>query len=75
MDVPDIPSVNLKTSYLQLKDIIEEIRKVVTASHMVDSPTVRIVDNPGGTRSAVVFTEGKFADLIGPTGPTGPTGF
>jgi len=55
MDVPDIPSVNLKTSYLQLKDIIEETRKTVQESHLVDSNTARIVDNPGGTRSIVVF--------------------
>jgi len=54
MDVPDIPSVNLKTSYLDLKDIIEETRKTVQESHLVDSDTARIVDNPGGTRSIVV---------------------
>jgi len=55
MDVPDIPSVNLKTSYLQLKDIIEETRKTVQESHLVDSDTARIIDNPGGTRSIVVL--------------------
>lgn len=55
MDVPDITSVNLQTSYLQLKDIIEETRKTVQESHLVDSNTARIVDNPGGTRSIVVL--------------------
>jgi len=55
MDVPNIPSVNLKTSYLDLKDIIEETRKTVQESHLVDSDTARIVDNPGGTRSIVVL--------------------
>ena len=54
MDVPDIPSVNLKTSYLEMKDILEETRKTVQESHLVDSNTARIVDNPGGTRSIVV---------------------
>jgi hypothetical protein len=55
MDVPDIPSVNKQTSYLKLKDIIEETRKTVQESHLVDSDTARIVDNPGGTRSIVVL--------------------
>ena len=55
MDVPDIPSVNLKTSYLKLKGIIEKTRKTVQESHLVDSDTARIVDNPGGTRSIVVL--------------------
>ena len=54
MEVPDIPSVNLKTSYLEMKDILEETRKTVQESHLVDSNTARIVDNPGGTRSIVV---------------------
>ena len=54
MDVPDITSVNLKTSYLEMKDILEETRKTVQESHLVDSNTARIVDNPGGTRSIVV---------------------
>ena len=72
MDVPDIPSVNLKTSYLDLKDIIEETRKTVQESHLVDSDTARIVDNPGGTRSIVVLgTEinqsGKEVLVIAPT--------
>jgi hypothetical protein len=72
MDVPDIPSVNLKTSYLDLKDIIEETRKTVQESHLVDSDTARIVDNPGGTRSIVVLgTEinqsGKEVLVINPT--------
>ena len=54
MEVPDITSVNLKTSYLEMKDILEETRKTVQESHLVDSNTARIVDNPGGTRSIVV---------------------
>jgi hypothetical protein len=54
MDIPDIPSVNLNTSYLDMKDILEETRKTVQESHLVDSNTARIVDNPGGTRSIVV---------------------
>ena len=72
MDVPDIPSVNLKTSYLQLKDIIEETRKTVQESHLVDSNTARIVDNPGGTRSIVVVGNeinqtGREVLVINPT--------
>lgn len=54
MDIPDITSVNLNTSYLGMKDILEETRKTVQESHLVDSNTARIVDNPGGTRSIVV---------------------
>lgn len=54
MDVPDITSVNLQTSYLEMKDILEETRKTVQESHLVDSNSARIVDNPGGTRSIVV---------------------
>ena len=54
MDVPDIPSVNKKTDYQNLKGIIEKTRKTVQESHLVDSNTARIVDNPGGTRSIVV---------------------
>jgi len=72
MDVPDIPSVNLKTSYLDLKDIIEETRKTVQESHLVDSDTARIVDNPGGTRSIVVVGNeinqtGREVLVINPT--------
>jgi hypothetical protein len=72
MDVPDIPSVNLKTSYLNLKDIIEETRKTVQESHLVDSDTARIVDNPGGTRSIVVVGNeinqtGREVLVINPT--------
>jgi hypothetical protein len=55
MDVPDIPSVNKKTDYQNLKGIIEKTRKTVQESHLVDSDTARIVDNPGGTRSIVVL--------------------
>jgi hypothetical protein len=72
MEVPDIPSVNLKTSYLDLKDIIEETRKTVQESHLVDSDTARIVDNPGGTRSIVVVGNeinqtGREVLVINPT--------
>jgi hypothetical protein len=76
MDIPDIPSVNLKTSYLDLKDIIEETRKTVQESHLVDSDTARIVDNPGGTRSIVVFGNeinqtGREVLVINPTNAIG----
>jgi hypothetical protein len=72
MDVPDIPSVNKKTDYQNLKGIIEKTRKTVQESHLVDSDTARIVDNPGGTRSIVVLgTEinqsGKEVLVIAPT--------
>ena len=72
MDVPDITSVNLKTSYLEMKDILEETRKTVQESHLVDSNTARIVDNPGGTRSIVVFGNdvsqtGREVLVINPT--------
>jgi hypothetical protein len=69
MDVPDIPSVNLNTSYLDMKDILEETRKTVQESHLVDSETARIVDNPGGTRSIVVEINqtGREVLVINPT--------
>jgi len=72
MDVPDIPSVNKKTDYQRLKDIIEKTRKTVQESHLVDSNTARIVDNPGGTRSIVVVGNevnqtGKEILVIAPT--------
>jgi hypothetical protein len=72
MDVPDIPSVNKKTDYQNLKGIIEKTRKTVQESHLVDSDTARIIDNPGGTRSIVVIgTEinqsGKEVLVINPT--------
>ena len=72
MDVPDIPSVNLKTTYLDMKEILEETRKTVQESHLVDSNTARIVDNPGGTRSIVVVGNeinqtGKEVLVINPT--------
>ena len=76
MDVPDITSVNLKTSYLGMKDILEETRKTVQESHLVDSDTARIVDNPGGTRSIVVVGNeinqtGREVLVINPTNPIG----
>ena len=76
MDVPDIPSVNLKTSYLEMKDILEETRKTVQESHLVDSNTARIVDNPGGTRSIVVVGNdvsqtGREVLVINPTDAIG----
>ena len=72
MEVPDITSVNLKTSYLEMKDILEETRKTVQESHLVDSNTARIVDNPGGTRSIVVVGNdvsqtGREVLVINPT--------
>jgi hypothetical protein len=72
MDIPDITSVNINTSYLDMKDILEETRKTVQESHLVDSDTARIVDNPGGTRSIVVVGNeinqtGKEVLVINPT--------
>ena len=72
MDVPDITSVNLQTSYLEMKDILEETRKTVQESHLVDSNSARIVDNPGGTRSIVVVGNdvsqtGREVLVINPT--------
>jgi len=72
MDVPDIPSVNKKTDYQNLKGIIEKTRKTVQESHLVDSDTARIVDNPGGTRSIVVVGNdvsqtGREVLVINPT--------
>ena len=76
MEVPDITSVNLKTSYLEMKDILEETRKTVQESHLVDSNTARIVDNPGGTRSIVVVGNdvsqtGREVLVINPTDAIG----
>lgn len=76
MEVPDIPSVNLKTSYLEMKDILEETRKIVQESHLVDSNSARIVDNPGGTRSIVVVGNdvsqtGREVLVINPTDAIG----
>ena len=76
MDVPDITSVNLKTSYLEMKDILEETRKTVQESHLVDSNSARIVDNPGGTRSIVVVGNdvsqtGREVLVINPTDAIG----
>lgn len=72
MDIPDITSVNINTSYLDMKDILEETRKTVQESHLVDSDTARIVDNPGGTRSIVVVGNeinqtGREVLVINPT--------
>jgi hypothetical protein len=72
MDIPDITSVNITTSYLGMKDILEETRKTVQESHLVDSDTARIVDNPGGTRSIVVVGNeinqtGREVLVINPT--------
>ena len=76
MDVPDIPSVNKKTDYQNLKGIIEKTRKTVQESHLVDSDTARIVDNPGGTRSIVVVGNeinqtGREVLVINPTDAIG----
>jgi len=71
MDFPVIPEVDKKTSYQQLKKIVEMLRKLAVASHLTDSATVTIVDNVGGGRSAEVIVG---IGPVGPTGPTGPTG-